>query len=136
MDSFEWRPYTRTVTNWKFPKFYPEKAMCVTVCPSLDEEFISFARCIKVSELVGIKKVEHYFPNRVATQFGMLQDIPSLVDRNNLSREAAWNDYNKPINDLALNIPSRSAISCVSTLTFSEWWRKQYAEFQNPSNRT
>ncbi|CAL9238556.1 unnamed protein product [Arabidopsis halleri] len=43
MDSFDWRPYTRTVTNWKFLKFYPEKAMFVTVCPSLDEEFISFA---------------------------------------------------------------------------------------------
>ncbi|CAH2036406.1 unnamed protein product [Thlaspi arvense] len=29
VDSFEWRPYTKTVANWKFPRFYPEKAMSV-----------------------------------------------------------------------------------------------------------
>jgi len=135
IDSFEWRPYTRSVTNWKFPQFYPEKAMCVHVSPSLDEELISFARCIKDSELVGIEKVEHYFPNRVASQFGMLQDVPSPhVDRNNLSREAAWNDYNKPIDDLALHIPSRSAIPRV-TSTFCEWWRKTYPELIKYSSK-
>ncbi|KAG7600127.1 Aminotransferase-like plant mobile domain, partial [Arabidopsis suecica] len=134
MDSFEWRPYTKTVKNWEFPQFCPEEDMCVPVCPSLDEEFISFARCIKVSELVGIKKVEHYFPNRVATQFGMLQDVPSPVDRNNLSREAAWNDYDKPIDDLTLHISSRSAIPRV-TSTFGEWWRKLYPELIQYSSK-
>ncbi|XP_020867949.1 uncharacterized protein LOC9327656 [Arabidopsis lyrata subsp. lyrata] len=134
MDSFEWRPYTKTVKNWEFSQFYPEEDMCVPVCPSLDEEFISFARCIKVSELVGIKKVEHYFPNRVATQFGMLQDVPSPVDRNNLSREAAWNDYDKPIDDLTLHISSRSAIPRV-TSTFGEWWRKSYIELIQYSSK-
>ncbi|XP_020867948.1 uncharacterized protein LOC110224840 [Arabidopsis lyrata subsp. lyrata] len=134
IDSFEWRPYTRSVKNWDFPKFYPEEAMCVRVCPSLDEEFISFARCIKVSELVGIRKVEHYFPNRVASQFGMLQDVPSPVERNKLSREAAWKDYDKPIDDLTLHIPSRSAIPRV-TSTFCEWWRKSYPELIQYSSK-
>ncbi|KAG7594749.1 Aminotransferase-like plant mobile domain [Arabidopsis thaliana x Arabidopsis arenosa] len=134
IDSFEWRPYTRSVKNWDFPKFYPEEAMCVRVCPSLDDEFISFARCIKVSELVGIRKVEHYFPNRVASQFGMLQDVPSPVERNKLSREAAWKDYDKPIDDLTLNIPSRSAIPRV-TSTFCEWWRKSYPELIQYSSK-
>ena len=72
MESFEWRPYTKAVRNWNFPKFYPEKAMSVPIGPDLDEEFISFARCIKVSELVGKDSVECYFPNRVASQFGLL----------------------------------------------------------------
>ncbi|KAG7600129.1 Aminotransferase-like plant mobile domain [Arabidopsis suecica] len=122
-NSFEWRPYTKTVKNWDFPQFYPEKAMWVTLVPNLDDECISFARCIKVSELVGIQNVEHYFPNRVASQFGMLQDAHCPVNRNNLSREAAWNDYSKPIGDLALYIPSRSAISS-DTRMFCDQWRK------------
>ncbi|EOA36539.1 hypothetical protein CARUB_v10011613mg [Capsella rubella] len=129
MDSFKWRPYTKTVGNWKFPQFYPEKALSVPVCPSLDDEFISFARFIKASKLVGIDNVEHYFPNRVASQFGMLQDVPSPVNRNNLTREAAWNDYIKPIDDLTLHIPSRSAIPCV-TLAFGEWWKKSFPELK------
>jgi len=85
-----------------------------------------------VSQLVGIDNVEHYFPNRVASQFGMLQDVPCAVNQNNLSQEAAWNDYNKPINDLALFIPSRSAIPRV-TPTFCEWWRRSFPEFQTSS---
>ncbi|KAL9309264.1 putative protein-serine/threonine phosphatase [Arabidopsis thaliana] len=100
--------------------------------PNLDVEFLSFARCIKVSQLVGIDNVEHYSPNRVASQFGMLQDVPCAVNQNNLSQEAAWNDYNKPINDLALFIPSRSAIPRV-TPTFCEWWRRSFPEFQTSS---
>ncbi|CAD5315174.1 unnamed protein product [Arabidopsis thaliana] len=116
MDSFEWRPYTKTVKNWDFPRFYPERAMRVPVGPNLDDEFISFARCIKVSELVGIDSVEHYFPNRVASQFGMRQDVHCPVNQKKLSRDAAWNDYDKPIDGLTIYIPSRSAISCVTPM--------------------
>ncbi|OAP14014.1 hypothetical protein AXX17_AT1G44960 [Arabidopsis thaliana] len=132
IDSFEWHPYTKTEKEWEFPKFYPEKAVWIPASPNLDVEFVSFARCIKVSQLVGIDNVEHYFPNRVASQFGMLQDVPCAVNQNNLSQEAAWNDYNKPINDLALFIPSRSAIPRV-TPTFCEWWRRSFPEFQTSS---
>ncbi|KAG2250598.1 hypothetical protein Bca52824_080734 [Brassica carinata] len=120
--SFEWRPYTKAVENWKLPKFYPEKAMWVPVGPDLDEELISFARCIKACELVGMDSVEHYFPNRVASQFGMLQDAPSpppVVNRNNLSREAAREEYNKAIDDLTLYILSRV------TPTFCDWWKEK-----------
>ncbi|CAL9218439.1 unnamed protein product [Arabidopsis halleri] len=129
IDSFEWRPYTKTVKEWEFTKFYPEKAMWIPAGPNLDDEFISFARCITVSQLVGIDNVENYFPNRVASQFGMLQDVHCPISQNNLSHEAAWNDYNKPINDLALYIPSRFAIPRV-TPTFCEWWRKSFPDFQ------
>nr|VDD60272.1 unnamed protein product [Brassica oleracea] len=131
MDSFEWRPFTKAVKNWQLPKFYPEKAMWVPVGPDLDEEFISFARCIKVSELVGgMNCVEHYFPNGVASQFGLLQDVPCLVNRNNLSEEEAWNEYDKPIEDLTLFIPSRSAVPRVTSM-FCDWWRKPFPQLQH-----
>ncbi|CAN7097571.1 unnamed protein product [Brassica rapa subsp. narinosa] len=123
MESFEWRPYTKAVRNWEFPKFYPEKAKSVPVGPDLDEEFISFARCIKVSELVGKDSVECYFPNRVASQFGLLQDVPCPVNQSNLFKEAAWDEYNKPIDGLRLFVPSRSALSYFTSV-YCEWWRK------------
>ncbi|KAF3520173.1 hypothetical protein DY000_02059242 [Brassica cretica] len=123
MESFEWRPYTKAVRNWNFPKFYPEKAMSVPIGPDLDEEFISFARCIKVSELVGKDSVECYFPNRVASQFGLLQDVPCPVNQSNLFKEAAWDEYNKPIDGLRLFVPSRSALSYFTSV-YCEWWRK------------
>ncbi|XP_010479429.1 PREDICTED: uncharacterized protein LOC104758290 [Camelina sativa] len=134
-ESFELRPYTQAVECWEFPQFYPEKAMIVHVGPSLDDEYLSFARCIKVSELVGIDCVEHYFPNRVALQFGMLQDVPSHINRSNLSKEAAWNDYDKPIDDLTLYIPSRSAIPRVTQM-FCEWRRALFLEFKISSDAT
>ncbi|CAL9218440.1 unnamed protein product [Arabidopsis halleri] len=103
--------------------------MWVSVCPSLDDVFLSFARCIRVSELVGINKVEQYFPNRVTSQFGMLQDVPCPANQKKLSQEAAWNDYSKPVDDLTLYIPSRCALPCV-TPTFCEWWRKSFPGFK------
>ncbi|CAN7097609.1 unnamed protein product, partial [Brassica rapa subsp. narinosa] len=127
--SFEWRPFTNTVKNWELPKFYPEKAIWVPVGPDLDEELISFPKCIKVSELVGMDSVEHYFPNRVAAQFGLLQDVPCLVNRSNLSEEEAWKEYDKPIEDLTLFIPSRSAVPRVTSM-FCDWWRKSFPQLQ------
>ncbi|XP_013589026.1 PREDICTED: uncharacterized protein LOC106297302 [Brassica oleracea var. oleracea] len=97
MESFEWRPYTKAVRNWNFPKFYPEKAMSVPIGPDLDEEFISFARCIK--------------------------DVPCPVNQSNLFKEAAWDEYNKPIDGLRLFVPSRSALSYFTSV-YCEWWRK------------
>ncbi|CAH2036405.1 unnamed protein product [Thlaspi arvense] len=75
IDGFEWRPYTKVVKNWEYPRLISQREV--------------FARCTKVSKLVGIGYVEHYLPNRVASQFGMVQDVPCLVNRKNLSPEAA-----------------------------------------------
>ncbi|KAH7834410.1 hypothetical protein Vadar_015680 [Vaccinium darrowii] len=36
----------------------------------------SFARCLRVSELVGLDCMEQYLPHRVSMQFGMDQDVP------------------------------------------------------------
>ncbi|VVB05921.1 unnamed protein product [Arabis nemorensis] len=127
VDSFEWRPFTKPVKNWEFPLFYPEKEMLVPVGPNLDDELISFARFIKVSQLVGIDYVEHYCPDRVALQLGMFQDVPCLVNKNNLSKEEAWDQYNKPIDASRLHIPSRYEVPCVSPV-FCEWWKKTFQE--------
>ncbi|KAH0895008.1 hypothetical protein HID58_057437, partial [Brassica napus] len=129
-ESFEWRPYTKALENWRFPLFYPEEAMWVPVAAYLDDEFITFARCVKVSKLVGIDCVEHYFPNRVAAQFGLLQDVTCHVNMNNkLSKEEAWDEYNKPLDELTLYIPSRCVIPWWKKSS-SEWWKKLSPEFQ------
>ncbi|KAJ4882145.1 Plant mobile domain protein family [Raphanus sativus] len=124
VESFEWRPYTKALENWRFPLFYPEDAMWVPVDADLDDEFITFARCVKVSKLVGIDCVEDYFPNRVAAQFGLLQDVVTChVERKSLSKEAAWDEYNKPLDELTLYIPARCAIPWWKKSS-SEWWKK------------
>ncbi|KAL0715249.1 hypothetical protein Bca4012_064571 [Brassica carinata] len=62
-DDFEWRPYTKPLKNWN-----PLK--------TLGDDFASFARCVRVSQFVGDGFVESYYPNRVAMQFGLAQDLP------------------------------------------------------------
>ncbi|CAN6820083.1 unnamed protein product, partial [Brassica oleracea] len=123
VESFEWRPYTKALENWRFPLFYPEEAMWVPVDADLDDEFITFARCVKVSKLVGIDCVEHYFPNRVAAQFGLIQDVTCHVNRKELSKEEAWDEYNNPLDELTLYIPSRCVIPWWKKSS-SEWWKK------------
>ncbi|KAG2314069.1 hypothetical protein Bca52824_017191 [Brassica carinata] len=82
--------------------------MWVPVDTDFHEEFIAFARCAKVSKLVGIDCGEDYFPNRLASQFGLLQGVVTChVKRSSLSKEAAWDEYNKPLDELTLYIPSR-----------------------------
>ncbi|KAE9458245.1 hypothetical protein C3L33_09852, partial [Rhododendron williamsianum] len=57
----------------------------------MDEDFESFARFLRpcelvnlrIFELVGFDSLERYLPHRVAMQFGMDQDLPSLVPRFN-----------------------------------------------------
>ncbi|TXG67763.1 hypothetical protein EZV62_009038 [Acer yangbiense] len=76
-ESFDWCPYTKTLKNWNFPKFYAEKEIWVSVDPNRCEELESFARCLRVSELVSRGCVEHYFPHRVVMPFGLDQDLPA-----------------------------------------------------------
>lgn len=108
-EGFLWRPYAMAMGGWKFPKFYSEKEIWVPVGvgPGLDEELLSFARCMRVSELVGFGCIEQYLPHRVAMQFGMDQDLPGFVPRLNEFPDIAWNDYCKPISDERLYIPPR-----------------------------
>uniref|UniRef100_A0A5B7CB13 Putative C globular stage n=1 Tax=Davidia involucrata TaxID=16924 RepID=A0A5B7CB13_DAVIN len=123
-ECFQWRPYAMDVKNWMFRKFYRENEDWVLVESDMDKELESFARCLRVCELVGIEDcIEQYFPHRVAMQFGMDQDFPGCVTRCNETREIAWRNYNRPITDAKLYIPPRLSESDVTTRYF-EWWRQ------------
>ncbi|KAK1581682.1 hypothetical protein Q3G72_008037 [Acer saccharum] len=63
-ENFDWRPYTKALRNCKLPEFYVEKEMWVSVNSNISEEFESFARCLRISELVGRECVEHYLPHQ------------------------------------------------------------------------
>ena len=106
-ESFQWRPYTLIVNICKFPKFYAEKEKYISVGPGLDEELQSFARCLRVAELVGLGCIEQYLPHRVAMQFGMDQDLPVCVPRLDETPEIAWNHYSKPACNMKLYVPPR-----------------------------
>lgn len=118
-EDFCWRPYTDDLGNEKNGKWVVVGGDC------LDEESESWGRCFRVSELVGIqgKCIEQYLPHRVAMQFGMDQDIPGKVPRNNGSPKSAWSFYTRPLMDLKLYLPSRFSEPYV-TARYFEWRNK------------
>ena len=123
-ESFLWRPYAMAVNDCNFPKFCAaEKEKYISVGPGLDEELQSFARCLRVSELVGLGCIEQYLPHRVAMQFGMDQDLPGCVARKNENPNIAWNHYSKPIRKMELYVPSRHFKGYV-TVRYLEWWKQ------------
>ncbi|XVF77518.1 hypothetical protein PTKIN_Ptkin14bG0051000 [Pterospermum kingtungense] len=121
-ERFDWRPYVRKITNCDGPKFCGDKAMWISINSSLDDELLSFARCLRASELVGLDCMEQYLPHRVALQFGLDQDIPCCVSRSNDSPEIAWSNYNKSACGEKLYIPSRIFEGHV-TNRYSDWWK-------------
>ncbi|CDY52047.1 BnaC08g48110D [Brassica napus] len=118
-DDFDWRPYTKPLRNWNPPRFYNEKAKRVS-----DDEF---ARCVRVSTLDGFGFKEDYYPNRVALQFGLAQDLPGL----------AINFTNRALVGTKKHIASRLTTSSVSAAKYRDWWMKSVkepAETFNASN--
>ncbi|KAL2472985.1 uncharacterized protein Fot_48721 [Forsythia ovata] len=123
-ETFLWRPYALAVDNWSIPKLYKEKEEWV-VGKDLDCEFESLARCLRVCKLVGVDCEEPYNPHRVAMQFGLDQDLPGWVSRDNTSREMAWQKFCRPLSDdELLYLPPRLSESDVTT-RYLEWWRKR-----------
>lgn len=59
-------------------------------------EVDSFARCFRVSKLVGLDISHQYFTHLVNKQFGYNQDIPPDVIHLE-STEDAWADYATPL---------------------------------------
>ncbi|KAF7842747.1 serine/threonine-protein phosphatase 7 long form-like protein [Senna tora] len=117
---FQWRPYcNNAIRNWDLPKFYPDKEVILPDGPVSDEDF-EFARCLRVSELVGLDTVRQYLPHRVSMQFGMDQDIPSHVGR---FSEIAGNHYDENISNFELYIPPRRFEAEVSERYF-KWWKQ------------
>ncbi|XP_021867244.2 uncharacterized protein [Spinacia oleracea] len=123
-DSFVWRPYALCLNNWLFPKFYSDDGMWVLIDSEVDEDLLSFVRCLRPSELVGFDCVMQYLPHRVGLQFGMDQDIPNLVARSNGDMELAWSSYAKPLEGLKLYLPPRLFEGDV-TVQYSKWLRPE-----------
>ncbi|KFK27933.1 hypothetical protein AALP_AA8G449800 [Arabis alpina] len=135
-EDFDWRPYTKPLKNWNPLRFYVDEAMWVTVDESLDDEFASFARCVRASHLVGDGFVESYYPNRVARQFGLDQDLPGFVTRrSNFTEKEAWDDYNKSLNGLKLYMPSHLARGSV-TKRYQDWWLKSVSSIEEMDKET
>ncbi|KAF9672974.1 hypothetical protein SADUNF_Sadunf11G0100100 [Salix dunnii] len=88
----------------------------------LDRHLESFVHCLRVSNLSGLDYMESYFPNRVAMQFGMDQDLPGCVAPDE-KRGVAWMNYRKPISDLTLYIPPRLLESDI-TSRYLKWWKR------------
>ncbi|XP_059284948.1 uncharacterized protein LOC132038278 [Lycium ferocissimum] len=117
-ECFLWRPYAiDTVKNWDTSKYYKEREEYVVVGPKMGREILIFTRLIRASELVGMDCVEQYSPHRVSMQFGFDQDVPGCVNH-------SWRDYDRPIKDANLYIPSRLFESDVSS-RYLEWWKNQ-----------
>ncbi|GMJ12726.1 hypothetical protein HRI_004941800 [Hibiscus trionum] len=126
--SFEWRPYTMQIDNWKQPKFYRENEVCIWTTARLDKELESFVRCLKASELVGVDCIEQYLPHRVARQFGMDQDIPGCVPQSeNQTPQIAWLNYCESLTGVKLYIPSRLYKAGV-TARYLKWWKDSVLE--------
>ncbi|XP_040989066.1 uncharacterized protein LOC121236702 [Juglans microcarpa x Juglans regia] len=130
-DSFQWRPYAPVFGNWSSSKLYRDEEEWASLGPNLDIELESFARCLRVSELVGLHCIEQYLPHRVAMQFGMDQDIPGRVPRFNTSQEIAWNNYCRPIIDEKIYIPARLFESDVTT-RYLKWWKQSMFAQEDP----
>ncbi|XP_022717925.1 uncharacterized protein LOC111276446 [Durio zibethinus] len=134
-ERFEWRPYVRKVTNCDGAKFYGDKAKWILIDSSFDDELLSFARCLRASELVGLDCIEQYLPQRVALQFGMDQDIPGCVSRSNDSPEIAWSDYIKSPGGGKLYIPPTHFEGDVTT-QYLKWWTQSVLSLQEQRSFT
>ncbi|KAJ4848369.1 hypothetical protein Tsubulata_020435 [Turnera subulata] len=121
-ENFCWRPYAARITEGLLPNFYSEKEEWKTFDRMVDGA-LSFALCLRVSELVGLDSIEQYLPNRVAMQFGMDQDLPASVSRRNETSEIAWSNYMRPLGITKLFFPSRFFKPNVS-IQYLEWWRE------------
>ncbi|KAH7546685.1 hypothetical protein FEM48_Zijuj01G0227800 [Ziziphus jujuba var. spinosa] len=122
-ECFQWRPYAISVVNWLFPKFYPDKEQWVLVDSCLDQDLESFARCLRVCNLVGLDCIQQYLPHRVARQFGMDQDIPTCVPQHYLAAQIELDKYNRMTGVAKIYVPPRLTKSDVTT-QYVEWWNK------------
>ncbi|KMT12677.1 hypothetical protein BVRB_4g087760 [Beta vulgaris subsp. vulgaris] len=121
---FCWKPYALKLRNWKVPKIYCEsdQGKWVVLDSEMDEELVSFARCLRPCELVGIDCVEQYLPHRVGMQFGFDQDVPNFVPRSNDDIDVAWSSYCEPLDGLKLYLPPRLFEGDI-TVQYLNWWR-------------
>ncbi|XP_071733541.1 serine/threonine-protein phosphatase 7 long form homolog [Rutidosis leptorrhynchoides] len=116
-EHFVWRPYVEDANHLFADTIYNENESYRRID---NEALDSFARCLRISKLVGLDIIQQYFPQRVCKQFGYDQDIPPyyvhLVDD-----EDAWADYTTSLSDKTLYLPSRRFEGRV-TARYEFWW--------------
>ncbi|QCD78362.1 Aminotransferase-like [Vigna unguiculata] len=112
-----WCPPHQEWNTW----LYNENDKWVCKNPNFDDELESFARCMRLSELVGMECVEHYCPNRVAMQFGMDQDIPGMLVPHN---ENPWISYSEPVTDTNLYIVLSARQKPNVSSRYYHWWKQ------------
>lgn len=127
-ESFDFRPYTKPLSNFKFPRFYMEDN-CWVHLQSDDKNIVAFGRCLRFCKLVGVHCIEPYYPHRVALQFGYDQDVPGVVSARNETPELAWKDYIRPIAGDMMYIPARLSDGDV-TVRYIRWWKLSFAMLQ------
>ncbi|PRQ31740.1 putative protein-serine/threonine phosphatase [Rosa chinensis] len=128
-NAFMWRPYAMAIENWNFPKYYSEKEMWVG--PGLDDEFLQFSICLRVTKLVGFNTRKQYFPHRVAMQFGYDQDIPCKIAQSKVSRKHC-SDKTEIV---GFYIPSRLSEPNVSA-RYLKWWNESVSGLKDTSEVT
>ncbi|KAF8722270.1 hypothetical protein HU200_022581 [Digitaria exilis] len=113
---FEWRPYGSSSVALQ-----PKTSGCWVRGQDIatSKTLLSFARCLRPCELVGMKCIEKYHPHRVARQLGFDQDVPGNVIRVNSSWEKAWDSYNIEAKDLAFVVPNHKP---GVTVKYAQWW--------------
>ncbi|KAK7305076.1 hypothetical protein VNO77_42975 [Canavalia gladiata] len=114
---FLWRPYENSPPF----KLYNKKDMWICNNPNLDYEFQSYARCLRVSELAGTDCIEQYWPNRVAMQFGMDQDIPGMVVSYNENPRIS---YGQVVIDTDLYTALCASHQPNVTFRYYHWWKQ------------
>ncbi|XP_039832843.1 uncharacterized protein LOC120693463 [Panicum virgatum] len=113
---FEWRPYGSSSVALQ-----PETCGCWVRGQDItrSKALLSFARCLRACELVGMKCIEKYRPHRVARQLGFDQDVPGVVVRANSRWEEAWDTYNIEAKNLAFIVPDHKP---GMTVKYAQWW--------------
>lgn len=125
-EAFMWRPYAMSIENWNFPKYYLEKEMWIG--PGLDDEFLPFSICLRVTELVGFDNRKQYLPHRVAMQFGYDQDVPYKIAESKVSRKHC----NEKTEIVGFYIPSRLSKPNV-TARYLKWWNESVSGLKDTS---
>ncbi|XP_074310517.1 uncharacterized protein LOC141646545 [Silene latifolia] len=111
---FLWRPYGLYLQNWDFPKFYGDEENWVEMNSEVDEEYLSFAKCLRDCMLEGVDCVERYLPYRVGMQFGFDQDVPDSVPRKNSDLKLAGGSM--------CYVPPRLLEGDI-TVRYLNWWK-------------
>uniref|UniRef100_A0A0D9Z9M1 Aminotransferase-like plant mobile domain-containing protein n=1 Tax=Oryza glumipatula TaxID=40148 RepID=A0A0D9Z9M1_9ORYZ len=116
-DKFEWRPYgSRSIA---LPPKEAKAGTWVVQDVMTSNTLLSFTRCLRQCELVGMGCIEQYNPHRVARQFGFDQDVPGTIARANSNWKVAWRTYTFGYRKFALVVPH---YKLGVTLEYARWW--------------